>query len=239
MNKLEIRGIKGIEETLIDYPGHPAVILYCQGCNFKCGFCHNVGLVNGPEEPDIIWARLREELIGRINLVEALVVSGGEPTLNQGLTDLLGFAKELELLTKLDTNGTDPQQLDRLLGEGFLDLVALDVKQRLNAKKYAAAAGVAVDLDVVKESIAILRRDKATHIFRTTVVPRLHTREDVIAIARELAGAKKYILQPFVPREDHVDPEYAGQHSFSIEELTEWAEQCSDYLPTEVRGSKK
>ncbi len=235
---MEIKGIKGIEETLIDYPGYPAVIVYFHGCNFKCGFCHNVGLVTGPEDPDIIWPRLREEIIGRINLVEALVVSGGEPTLNNGLTDFLGFAKELELLTKLDTNGSRPQVLKRLVEEGFLDYIAMDVKHTLDAKKYAAAAGAAVNLKALAESISLIREGKVDYVFRTTVVPELHQREDILNIARTLTGAKKYVLQAFVPREEHIDPLYIEKKEFPPEELKAWAEECSQYLPTEVRGKK-
>lgn len=236
---MDIKGVKGIEETLIDYPGHPAVIVYFHGCNFKCGFCHNVGLVTGPEDPDIIWPRLREEIIGRINLVEALVVSGGEPTLNNGLTDFLGFAKELELLTKLDTNGSRPQILERLIAEGFLDHIAMDVKHTLDAKKYAAAAGVTVDLKALAESISLIREGEVDYVFRTTVVPKLHQREDILNIARMLTGAKKYVLQAFVPREEHIDPLYIDRKGFPPEELKIWAEECSQYLPTEVRGDKK
>ena len=250
-----IRGIKGIEDTLIDYPGKPAAIVYFQGCDFRCPFCHNAGLVVREDGRDIPWSKLKDMLTQRINLIEALVVSGGEPTLNPGLEDLLGYAKELELATKLDTNGTRPEVIARLAAEGFLDYISMDVKHRLKQEPYSRAVGLKVgdkhcvlprerqlavfDIQVIKQSIKLIQSSSIDCEFRTTLVPGLHTRKDALEIARSLEGKGRYTLQNFCSRDEHIAPSYVGKDGFPEEELRAWAVECSEFIPTEVRGSKE
>ena len=238
--EMDIKGIKAIEETLLDYPGHPAVIVYFHGCELRCPFCHNVGLVTREDRPDVSWAKLKGEVTSRVNLVEAVVASGGEPTLNPGLADFFGWMKEMELLTKLDTNGCRPEVLGRLLAEGYLDYVAMDVKHALEAKRYAAATGFTASFEIscVKESIDVILQGEAEHEFRTTVVPGLHRKADILSIARHLEKAKKYVLQQFVSRPEHIDVAFVDKEGYPGEQLRAWAEECSAYVPTEVRGLK-
>ena len=237
---MDIKGIKGIEETLIDYPGHPAIIVYFHGCEFRCPFCHNVGLVTREEEPDLSWPKLKGEVASRINLVEAVVASGGEPTLNPKIADFFGWMKDIELLTKIDTNGYHPETLRCLLAEDYLDYVAMDIKHSLEPRRYAAATGFSSGLDIgrVRDSIEAILESDASHEFRTTVVPGLHKREEVLSIARHLEKAKRYVLQQFVPRQEHIDMAFTEMKGYPGEELAAWAKECSKYVPTEIRGVK-
>jgi len=269
---MNIEGIKGLEDTLIDYPGNPAIIVYFYGCNFRCGFCHNIGLVTREDGPDIPWPKVQELIADRINLIEAIVISGGEPTINPGLEDFLRYAKDLELLTKLDTNGTQPQVIERLLEENLLDHIAMDVKHELNRRYYVATGmgnlgqtvvgadpslsdeetvGAAlcgrprahqraahVDLGSIKQSIDLIKNSGIDYEFRTTVMPNLHEPEEVINIARQLQGAKKYVLQNFVAREEHIDPAYVERKGFAEDELKAMAKKCSEFVATEIRGQK-
>ena len=236
---MPIRGIKSIADTLIDYPGKPAAIIYFFGCDFRCGYCHNPGLVSREEAPDMPWARLIEEISGRVNLIEAVVVSGGEPTLNPGLPEFLRAVKEMELLTKLDTNGSFPEVIRELVGEGLLDYVAMDVKHLLHADRYCEVTGTMADVERIAESVAFIKKSGIEYEFRTTVVPGLHAPEEIVEIARYLRGSRKYTLQNFVPRKEHVEMGYMQKKGFERDEIESIREKCSEFVPTEVIGAKE
>ena len=187
-----------LETSLIDYPGRVAAVLFTAGCNFRCPFCHNAELVL-PEkvselrllDPDEVLAFLAE----RRGFLDGLVVTGGEPTIQDDLDAFLAGVKGLGLLVKLDTNGARPDVLEALLGEKLLDYVAMDVKAPFG--RYPEFAGVEVDLRAIQESICLIRERAPDYEFRTTVAPGLRV-EDLRAIAGLLAGAKRWFLQPFV-----------------------------------------
>ncbi len=254
---MNIKGIKGIEDTLLDYPGKPAVIVYFHGCSFRCGFCHNVGLVLRDDDPDIPWKNALEAIKDRINLIEAVVASGGEATLNPGLPGFLHMMKEMELLTKLDTNGSRPGVIKKLLGEKLLDYIAMDVKHVLEPEKYAMAAGCdakasfsgrlrankrmaeSFNVKVIEESMEIIKESGIDYEFRTTVVSGMHERADILNIARYLEGSKRYTLQNFASREEHISPDFVGREGFPADELKEIAEECSKFVPMAIRGLSK
>ena len=196
--------------TLLDYPGKVACTLFTAGCNFRCPFCHNSSLVLAPggteqytEEEVLSYLKKRK------GLLEGVAVTGGEPTLDPGLPDFLRRVKGLGFPVKLDTNGTDPTLLAALVSEGLVDYAAMDIK---NCKeKYAASAGVpALDMAPILESVSYLLSGAVDYEFRTTLVRKLHTVDDIAAAAEWIAGARRYFLQNFVDSGMLIDSAMTG-----------------------------
>lgn len=203
--------------TFSDFPGKVAAIVFTKGCNFRCPFCHNPDLVSGPAEAELTEAEVLGFLESRRGRLGGLVVSGGEPTLHAGLPEFLARVRALGLATKLDTNGSRPGVLRRLLDEALLDFVAMDVKAPL--RKYDALAGCAVDPARVAESIRLIVESGIDHEFRTTALHRFLDDDDILEIGETVRGARRYVLQPFVSSRT-LDGSLAGQDlSFSPVEL--------------------
>ncbi len=188
--------------TLLDYPGRVAATIFTGGCNFRCPFCQNGGLVLEPSLQDVYP---EEEVLAflkkRINVLKGVCVSGGEPTLHADLPEFIEKIKELGYQVKLDTNGYAPQVLKGLIHNGLIDYVAMDIKN--SQEKYAATIGLdgelqnAFSMDRVCESVEILRSTGIDHEFRTTVVRELHTKEDILKIGEWIKGCPRYYLQQF------------------------------------------
>jgi len=186
--------------SLIEYPQHIADVIYVGECNLRCPFCHNVDLVLHPERlPDIDPAKLLSRLEGRRGFIDAVAVTGGEPTLQDGLAAFLIGVRALGLKVKLDTNGYRPDVLEDWLGRKLVDYVAMDVKSRLEA--YSHAAGVPVRTERIERSVQLLMASEVEHEFRTTVVPGLIGVQDIKGIVELINGAKRYALQCFRPGE--------------------------------------
>jgi len=218
--------LKGwLRTSLIDYPDHIATVLFTGGCNFRCPMCHNADLVLRPEAlPDLPEAAVWESLRRRAGLVDGVVVSGGEPTIQPRLASFLQRVRQQGLEVKLDTNGYRPESLAVLLADGLVNYVALDVKGP--PAKYALLAGRAdLDLERIERSIALLRASHIPHEFRTTVVPGMLVEEDVEEIARWIAGAACYVLQPFRPL-GVLDPALEGLQPYPPERLQEMARRA-------------
>jgi pyruvate formate lyase activating enzyme len=231
--------LKGwVRTSLIDYPDHIATVLFTGGCNFRCPPCHNADLVLRPAEmPDLpleeVWAFLSR----RAGLVDGVVITGGEPTLQGGLIPFLRRVREHGLDVKLDTNGYRPDVLVALLDEGLVDYVALDVKAP--PKKYPLLAG-RMDLDVARleRSIALLRDSGFSYEFRTTVVPGLLDEGDVGEIARWIAGVERYVLQQFRSL-CTLDPALETVTPYPLERLQVMAECASRWVAhVAVRGGR-
>ena len=190
--------IGGIQKcSLIDFPGHIATVLFTQGCPWRCSYCHNRSLV----EPKHFSRTIAEGevfafLEKRKGQLDGVVVTGGEPTLHRDLPRFLKEIKSLGYALKLDTNGCHPQALRKVLDEHSIDYVAMDLKAPLERYKHTVRAPV--DRSAVMTSVEIILNSGIEHEFRTTVVPGLHTGEDILAIARLIAGAERYFLQPYV-----------------------------------------
>lgn len=180
--------------TLLDYPGKVACILFLPGCNLRCPFCHNTGLLSLQETVD--EAEVLTYLTQRMGLLEGVVISGGEPMLHPELPDLLRKIKSLGYSIKLDTNGTFPAPLRRLVEEHLVDYVAMDIKN--SPGKYELTTSKADLLSRVRESVDYLKSDVVDYEFRTTVVHELHQLEDFDTIGRWIQGCKRYFLQSFV-----------------------------------------
>ncbi len=225
---MEIGGLE--KSTLIDYPAKVACTVFLIGCNFRCPFCYSSELVL-PEkiksQPRISEKEFFDFLKKRKRLLEGVVVCGGEPTLNKDLPDFIKKIKKLGYRVKLDTNGSNPEMLEELMKKKLLDYVAMDIKAPF--LKYDLAAGVKADLNKIKKSIGIIKNSGIDYEFRTTVVPTIHTKEDIIKIAKAIAPAKKYFLQNFRP-EKTIDPEFEKIKSYSKDFLLEIKEEISGFF---------
>lgn len=195
---MEILGFEKV--SFVDYENKICATIFTGGCNFCCPFCHNAGIVKRQffsYEEDYILQYLRE----RKPLLDAVVISGGEPTLQRDLKAFVIKVKELGYLIKLDTNGTNPQILKELLDEKLIDYVAMDIKT--NFDNYCEITGTRVNLaDKVKESLQILTNSDIDFELRTTLVKEFHLENNIKKMAKELSGQKKLFLQKFVENEN-------------------------------------
>ena len=207
--------IKGFLETsFIDWPGCLCSVVFLGGCNFRCPFCHNHLLVLQPQTfATIPLDHVLKRLAAMRPWLGGVCVTGGEPTLAPDLPELLHTFKAAAIPVKLDTNGTRPEVLERLLAEGLLAMIAMDVKAPLDQAKYDACAGTRVDMAAIRRSIGLIRSSGLPHQFRMTVLPRLHSEADVVAWRDALAGSPLK-LQNFNPQSP-LDAGFAREKGFS------------------------
>jgi len=203
--------ISGLQKTtLIDYPGRVAATVFLSGCNFRCPFCYSSELVlpeRIKDQPVLSEKYFFDFLRDKVGLLEGIVVCGGEPTLNLDLPDFLKKIKDMGFLVKLDTNGSNPRMLESLIEQKLVDYVAMDVKAP--KEKYLDVVKGKIDVNDIERSINILKEGKVDYEFRTTIVPGIHSKEDIINIASWLKPAKRYFLQNF--RADKtIDPSFEG-----------------------------
>jgi pyruvate formate lyase activating enzyme len=203
--------------SLIDYPGRIGATVFTQGCNFRCSYCHNPELVDpeqyGPETPEEeVWAFLEK----RRNKLEAVIVTGGEPTLQKDLDYFLKKAKEMGYLTKVDTNGSNPEVLERLIRKNLVDYLAMDIKGPL--ERYGAIAAAKVDTARVSKSIDLILTSGIDHEFRTTVIRSQLSYTDLLSIAKRIKNARLYALQAFTGRKI-LDGALLSETSYSPEEF--------------------
>jgi len=180
--------------SLCDFPSRPAAVVFTQGCNFRCPFCHNGSLL-AIKAGSIPEGEVLDRLARRRGLLQGVVVSGGEPCLQSDLAAFCGALKALGLAVKLDTNGSRPSVLRDLLTQRLVDYVAMDVKAP--PRLYATLAGVAVEWDAIRESMSILAASDVPHQFRTTVVEPFLSDEDLEEIARLLPPGDRLVRQAF------------------------------------------
>lgn len=220
--------------TLLDYPGHVAATLFTGGCNMRCPFCQNSGLVLAPQEqPEITEQEALTFLCKRQGILEGVCITGGEPTLQNDLEDFIRQVRELGYLVKLDTNGYRPQILRRLLEEKLLDYVAMDIKA--SRERYAVACGLPdLELHRIEESVELLKASSIPYEFRTTVVKGIHSPEEFTAIGQWLQGCSAYYLQSFRDSEQVMQLGFAA---FEHAQLEEMRERAAQYIPqTALRG---
>ncbi len=223
--------IGGLQKTtLIDYPGKVAATVFLTGCNFRCPFCYSSELVlpeKIKQQPVISSQDFFKFLEERKGFLQGIVICGGEPTLNDDLPQFCQRIKKLGYSVKIDTNGSNPEMLKKLIESGLADYIAMDIKAP--KEEYDESAGVKVDVEKIQKSIDILKEGKVDYEFRSTIVPGLHTEEDVISMAEWLKGAKKYLLQDFRP-EKTLNPEFEKIKSLPKEFLLEIKEKIAGYF---------
>lgn len=189
--------ILGLEKlSLVDYEGHMCATIFTGGCNFRCPFCHNSGLVN-QEVEQIMESEVLEYLNKRKGILDSVTISGGEPTLQPDLDVFIRKVKDLGFFVKLDTNGTRPEVLKMLIDNKLLDYVAMDVKN--NFDEYQAISGVVKpSIDKIKESLDVLKNSGIDYELRTTLVKEYHKENNIISLSKDLEGHKRLYLQKFV-----------------------------------------
>ena len=189
--------IAGLQKSsLIDYPEKIACIVFTQGCNFRCGYCHNPELFE-KREPLISTEAFFEFLKTRINKLDGVVITGGEPTLQKDLKDFIIKIKELGFLVKLDTNGTNPDIIQNLIEKNLLDYIAMDIKAPLS--KYKNIVNIDINLENIQKSIDLIMNSNIDYEFRTTVIKSQLNYNDFEEIGKLINGANRYYLQKFVP----------------------------------------
>lgn len=203
--------------SFIDYPGRISAVVFTRGCNFRCPYCHNPELV----VPDRYCGTIRQDdlfsyLDRRKGKLDAVVVTGGEPTLQADLIPFMERIKSMGFLVKLDTNGSRPQILREAIGAGIPDYIAMDIKAPW--EKYSLVTGSLVNITDIRDSIDLIRTSSIPHEFRTTLPETLLNPDDVRAIGKMVEGASLYVLQKFVPSK-HVEKTYEGKTSMPDEEL--------------------
>ena len=214
--------IGGLQKvTLVDYPGKLACTVFLSGCNFRCPFCYSKELVLEEEirnhsqvSEDYFFDFLNEKK----GMLEGCVICGGEPTVNgEALVDFIKKIKKEAFLVKLDTNGSNPKMIKRLIDEKLIDYIAMDIKAPLVREKYEQACGVSFDVSKIKESILIIKNSEIDYEFRTTVIPGIHTEEDIINIANEISPANKYFIQRFRGEKGTIDNKFESVTPFPDE----------------------
>lgn len=219
--------IGGIQKTsLLDYPDKISAIVFTQGCNFNCGYCHNPELLNSKKDicsPDVFFEFLEK----RKGKLDGVVITGGEATLQ---IDLLPFIKEIKsrgFLVKLDTNGYKPDVLKETLK--LVDYVAMDIKAPL--EKYSQITNTEVDTTKIKNSIELIMKSNVDYEFRTTVLKSQLTFEDFEQIAELIKGAKRYYLQKFEASSEINDEKLRTQKSYSNKEFETIIELLKKQIP--------
>jgi len=231
MSDDELSPVFGIlrNPSMVDYPGRLSGVVFIAGCNFRCGFCHNAELA-GPLRPGMSWQQLERACRRfRDNWVEAITITGGEPTLHPELPDLIRRLRSWGFRIKLDTNGSRPEILDQVIP--WTDYVAMDVK--CVPERYASFVGFS-QTDRILESIDLIRSQAADYEFRTTVVPGVHDEQEVEAVARLVAGARRFALQAFVPRDNLPDPSLRNLPRTTLDTLRRLAAYAEPHVETVV-----
>ncbi len=227
--------INGFQKlTILDYPGKVACIVFTPGCNFRCPFCHNAALVTHIDKEtyidvDEVLAYLKK----RQGLLDGVVITGGEPLLQDGIEDFIAEIKALGYAVKLDTNGSFPEKLISIVNKGLVDYVAMDIK---NSKdKYGMTIGVKdFDITPIEKSVEFLLQGKVDYEFRTTIVNGFHTLDDIQDIVVWLKGAHKYFLQNFVDSGDLISD---GLEPVSVDLLKEMQKKATETISfVEIRG---
>ncbi len=228
--------ISGIQKlTLLDYPGTVACTLFTSGCNFRCPFCHNAMLVlpEQIEEPTIETEEVLSFLKKRVGVLDGVAITGGEPLLYADMPEFLEQIKELGFKIKLDTNGSNPKLLKKIVEAGLVDRVAMDIKNAPSL--YEMTIGCKTDMAAIEESKDFLLSGVVDYEFRTTVVKGIHTRESLTEAAKWISGAREYYLQQFKDSGNLINPEKLM--AFDKEQMHELADAVKEYVPSVcVRG---
>lgn len=223
--------IKGfIETSFLDWPGKVCSVLFLPYCNFRCPFCHNHVLVTASESLETISLdTVLNRLLSMREWIDGVCISGGEPTIHQGLAEIIKPLREQGFKIKLDTNGTQPDILRYLITEKYVDEVAMDVKGPLNDASYSACAGVSVPVGLIRKSIDILLENRIPYTFRTTVVPLLLPEDKVYEMAEQLRASSGLTLQNFNPT-DPMDTALKKEKPYSEKKLAEIQENVDKII---------
>lgn len=224
---------RGLEKfSLVEWPGKICAIIFTAGCNFRCPFCHNPELVTGlANTPAYPWEEIEKFLDKKIGWIDAVEITGGEPTLQPDLPKVCKILKNKGFMVSVATNGTNPEMLEKLIPEKLVDRVQMDIKNSLD--KYGIATGDAIDKEplneAIKKSVEILKNSPIEYGFRTTIVPDLIKIEDMEGLGELIKGAKKISLQQFRPLRT-LDKSYQSKVPYCKEEIIAMGKKLEKYV---------
>ncbi len=221
--------IGGLQKcSLIDFPGKISAIVFTVGCNFHCPYCHNPELVDETTtelDENEIWSFLER----RKGLLDAVTITGGEPTVHNDLIPFIKRIRDMGYLVKLDSNGTKPEIIERIQKDKLVDYIAMDIKAPLTS--YERTVGRPVDTEAIKKSISFIMNGDIEYEFRTTIVKSLLSYEDMHLIGESIRGAQNYYLQKFVPTKT-LNPAFIRKTTYSDAEFEEMRTIMSTYVQT-------
>lgn len=227
---MKIAGLQKL--TLLDYPGKLACTVFFGGCNFRCPFCHNWELLDGDFQPEMDENALISFLESRKGMLDGVCISGGEPLMSERIVPLIEKIHAMGFSVKIDTNGSYPDRLKRLIDEKLIDYVAMDIKN--SPEKYPETTGGFANMEKIGRSIDLLIHGNTSYEFRTTVVDELHSEEDFHAIGRLIRGAEKWFLQAF---QDRDTVPYEGLHAPTADQMERYVSVMRQYVNNaEIRG---
>lgn len=218
--------------TLLDYPKHAACIIFTRGCNFRCVFCQNSPLIENSKQKGLIdEEEVLNYLMKRKNVLDGIVISGGEPTLQKDLVPFIKKVKKMSLKVKLDTNGTNPTIIKELLDNNLVDYIAMDIKDNLSS--YEKIINYNTNISLIKQSIKLIKESKIDHEFRTTIIKEYHNIENIKSLLKDFKN-ENYYLQNFVDSENVL---VKNLHGFTNDELKNIEKIIKkDYPNVQVRG---
>lgn len=221
--------IGGLQKfSLIDYPGKTSAIIFTTGCNFRCKYCHNPELVIPEQYVDSLSTEgVYDFLESRRGKLDAVCITGGEPTQHEDLRDMIERVKEMGFLVKLDSNGSRPEVLQEFIDSQIIDYIAMDIKAPLG--DYSKIMGWKIPTEKLQKSIDIIMNSGISYEFRTTIVKSLTSKDDLRKIAETVAGAENYYLQKFIPTK-LVDSTLNKDISYTEDELKELAVELKKYV---------
>lgn len=244
--------IGGLQKfSLLDYPGYVSAIVFTQGCNFRCQFCYNPMLVwpikvgrskyaqnvtnesgqtaeQQKDHPKIKEDDLFVFLASRAGKLDAVVITGGEPCWQKDLLEFIKKIKKLSFLVKLDTNGSYPETLVKLIKEKLIDYIAMDLKAP--EEKYEEVTGKSISFNKIKQSVKMIMQSGLPYEFRTTVVPSLLNKEDIDEMGKIIKGADKWYLQKFKSDIDLVGRDLEKRVPYNARQMNEMAEAGGKYV---------
>ncbi len=234
--KTKTRDIKisGVQKTsLIDYPEYIAAVIFTQGCNFTCPYCHNPELIARKNEDDeyVDTKMFLDFMVQRKHLLDGVSITGGEPLLQEGLHEFIAELKVNNFKVKLDTNGSRAERLKALLEENLVDYIAMDFKLPFTKynQVFPAQKHNSNFIKNIKESLSLILESGVKHEFRTTVVPGMHEIEDIREIAESIKGAEQYFIQNFRPQKT-LNPELEKLKQFPPAKLQDFRNTARKYL---------
>ncbi|MBU0636606.1 MAG: anaerobic ribonucleoside-triphosphate reductase activating protein [Patescibacteria group bacterium] len=248
--------IGGLQKfSLLDYPGNISAIIFTQGCNFCCQFCYNpllvlphqsffskiltdkrnkfkyIGVNHSQQQKDHFKYNendLFAFLKSRINKLDAVVITGGEPTIHKDLIEFITKIKKLNYLVKLDTNGSNPEVIKKLIDKKLLDYIAMDIKA--SKEKYQKVINKQIVLEKIEKSVKIIMTSNLPYEFRTTIMPEFFDQNDVFAIGELIKGADKWYLQKFKSDIELINPKLKNKESYSDQQMNEFAKIGQQYV---------
>ncbi|MCL3780161.1 anaerobic ribonucleoside-triphosphate reductase activating protein [Prolixibacteraceae bacterium JC049] len=221
-SKRRIMNISGfVKSSLIDYPGYISSVIFTQGCNFKCPFCHNPDLIPMQTTSCYPESVIFDYLDRYRKMIDAVVISGGEPCLQADLIDFCTLLKEKGFKIKLDTNGAFPIVVQKLIARNLVDYIAMDIKAPLNQQDYSELIGCKkTPLESIKQTIQTIIDSSIHHEFRSTIIKEKHSANDLVSMTQAVTGCERFMGQHFSPQQV-LDPAYKMLNAYTNKELSE------------------